>query len=321
MDRQKTITSSLAAALVATLGLFVFAAFGEHSSAYIKSAAHVALFLGVSIAAHFLYHVLQQDNQFKAIAKAINATERKIVAITESKATILTGVVEASERLGLAGMKEKLDYRELLDSLRAGDELLWLDTFAQSYLSFMGQLRPALEKGATIRMLVIDPDSENTRHRSAEIGDNMFDDPQAFSILVSGFIDTVKRVACQAKNTKGSIEVRTYRDLPCIPFYIVRREGISLRGYSSFFFHRPTDSYFHLRWRYAEGGFLSEASDYFERKWQANEGNLAFHCSAEGLRGRQIPSDQASGPAAVPLMANGIQPQNNRLQRAADVAR
>jgi hypothetical protein len=256
----------LGALLIVFVGLFLFAAFRENKNHYLEILAEVSLFVAASIATHFLYHVLQEEEHVSDIRDAINQTEDRI----------LNGVVGASNRLGLAGFEKKLDYGELLDSLEETDELLWLDTFAQSYTVFMDRLNPAIERGCRIRMLVIDPHCENVKHRAAEIGGSMFADPERFRQQVENFLSTTKSMAAQATTKSGSIEVRRYSSLPCVPLYIVRRAELPIRGYSSFFFHRATDGYFHIRWRDAKEGFLHEASEYFERKWKANEMNVEF---------------------------------------------
>src|SRR6185295_9726412 len=111
--------SWLGAALIACAGLFLFAAFRGHKSCYLEIFAEVSLFVSASIATHFVYHVLQEEEHVSDIRDAISETE----------ARILDGVVAASNRFGLAGFEEKLDYDKLLASLEPGDELLWLDTF------------------------------------------------------------------------------------------------------------------------------------------------------------------------------------------------
>jgi hypothetical protein len=256
----------LAAFLIAVVGLFVFAEFRENKYTYLRIIAEISLFASASIVTHFLYHILEKEEHLRDVRSAIKETED----------TILNGVVAASNRLGLDGFEEKLDYGKLFDSLEVNDELLWLDTYAQAYTTFISEFVLALERGCSIRMLVIDPECDNVKHRAAEIGGHVFADPTVFPGQVKHFISTIKSVASPAIRTSGSIEVRTYSSLPCVPLYIIQKSGSPIRGYSSFFFHRATDGYFHIKWRHAQNGFLAEAKEYFEKKWEANAENRVF---------------------------------------------
>ncbi len=258
--------AGLITALAAVVGLFVFATLRENPSPYIESIAEVSLFVAVTIATHFIYHFFEEEEHIDQVKEAID----------ETAARILEGSIAAASRYGLAGFQERLDYGRLLDSLRPNDELLWQDTFAQSYAIFMSRLKPALERGCKIRMLVIDPQCDNALYRAQEIGDNLFDDPAMFSNQVANFISTISSIAGKAKSAPGSIEVRTYNDLPGVPLYIVRSSGNLTHGYSSYFFHRATDGFFHIHWRFTPDGFLREAAEYFERKWKAHEKDVVF---------------------------------------------
>jgi hypothetical protein len=140
----------------------------------------------------------------------------------------------------------------------------------------------AVQRGCIIRMLAIEPECDNAGYRAAEVRDSFT--PQIFKQQVANFIVTIGQTAAQVKNFIGSVEVRTYGDLPSVPLYIVQRAELPIRGYSSFFFHQATDGYFHISWRYAQGGFLADASEYFERKWKDNEKNSAVAFNVEGSR-------------------------------------
>ena len=142
---------------------------------------------------------------------------------------------------GLSEVHTRLDFSELFENLGPDDELLWLDAYFPGDAEFIGKIRPALERGAKTRMLLIDPRSSN-----------------AFAQDIEVFIRRVSSVRCSLKKLglkPEACQILAYDDLPCMPMYIVTHKGIPVRGYSSSFL---------------SGGVLENMHDYFEQKWERN---------------------------------------------------
>lgn len=272
------------------LGLYAFEAFRKRESPYLEMLAEFSLFVAAAVATHLLYRYFEEGERLNEIRVTINETANRI----------LEGTVAASASTGLAGFEKQLNFGDLFDSLEAGDELLWLDTFAQNYTVFLPKLRMALGRGCKIRMLVIHPKCDNAVWRARELADGGFREPERFSNQIELFVAAVLDVAKEAEGLPGSIELRVYRDLPCVPLYLFKRNGGLARGYSSFFFHRPTDGYFHICWRYSPAGFLRDAAEYFERKWEANAKNAVWPVSLDAETADDVWLTSLNRAGAIP---------------------
>jgi hypothetical protein len=195
--------------------------------------------------------------------------------VTRQIQTAMTSMLEqfviGSLKAGLIAFHEHLDFAKLFDDLQPGDELLWLDTYCPRNAEFIEKISPALERGAKLRLLIINPKCETSKLRAQEITGEY--DPSTFAQETEVFTRRIKAVFNKANDSlREACKIRIYDDLPCMPMYIITRNGIPTRGYTGFFLSKPSAFFVHLEWVPAEGGMLEHLHYYFEQKWKANEG-------------------------------------------------
>jgi hypothetical protein len=77
----------------------------------------------------------------------------------------------------------------------------------------------------------------------------------------------------------GSLQLRRYSDLPCIPMYLRLRDGQLVSGITGYFLSEPSFDTVHIRWSSTPTGMLAGFQRYFERKW----------CQAEALSVATLP--------------------------------
>jgi hypothetical protein len=167
--------------------------------------------------------------------------------VIEVVATTLNAFMPSFEKWGFQGFEENLSYKVIFEALCAGDELLWFDTYAPSRSEVLKHLIAALAQGAKIKMLVIDPKSNVAILRAKEIHQT--------GLSEKTFLDDLKSFIFELSNIKndtGSLEVKLYDDLPCVPMYIHRRNNIPIRGFTSYFLSHASEGFAHARWGFAE---------------------------------------------------------------------
>jgi hypothetical protein len=198
-----------------------------------------------------------------------------------------------SAKSGLVAVHESLDFAALFEDLQEGEELLWHDTYCPRSADFISKVRPALERGAKLRMLIIDPACENSKSRAREINEAY--EPSTFAKEADVFVSRINATVGATDATRSPEESRAvlmYDDLPCMPMYIITRDGVPSRGYSGFFLTEPSAYSTHLEWVYAEGGVLEKMHAYFEQKWRAQkERQKKSIIKRHGNSGRLYPRD------------------------------
>lgn len=194
----------------------------------------------------------------------------------------LLSVIEASlitraPDYGLARVGA-LDFREPFAHLKPGDELCCLDTYCPDMGKGAVQdaMRGALARGATLRMLVVDPESFVARARGEEIdirgyGAGVFEDGARASLQV---VQDIQREL--PRDQSGRLAIRTYSDLPCAPIYLHLRAGEPIAGWTAYFLGLPTYEAAHFYWSHPEtrskdlapGLGLHAFHKYFDAKWE-----------------------------------------------------
>jgi hypothetical protein len=193
------------------------------------------------------------------------------------------GLLPGSIDYGLVGVHPRVDFGGLVEPLRKGDELLWLDTYCPDQAQIERGLRNALESGATIRMLAIDPRSDLAALRADEIRPELGYTPEQFADEAQVQLDHLWSVVRQlTPDLRRGITVRLYRDLPCVPMYLHSR-GSNRGGYTGFFLRDPTFDQPHLEWRFTDTGFFPKLVEYFEQKWDRAANRQVCWCSHAAL--------------------------------------
>jgi len=194
------------------------------------------------------------------------------VEVTEGIESRMVNVIETfiggSKDAGLVRVHPRLNFSDLFESLGPDDELLWLDTYFPGNAEFIGKIRPALERGAKTKMLIIDPRSENAALRADEIRER-----DTFAQDVEVFIRRVSSIRCSLRKyglKEETCQIMPYDDLPCMPLYIVTHKGVPVRGFSGFFLAEHSAFFAHLEWTFVQGGVLENMHEYFQQKWERN---------------------------------------------------
>jgi len=193
----------------------------------------------------------------------IRKVAAEVAADVESRMVdVMETFISASKDTGLVRIHKRLDFARLFESLGPGDELLWLDTYCPANSEFFDKIRPALERGAKIKWLIIDPRSVNAEYRGHEI------ELETFTQEVELFAKRVSSVNWSRDGfDERSCQILAYDDLPGMPMYIVTHKGVPVRGYSGFFLAKPSAFFAHLEWTLVKDGVLENMHDYFQQKW------------------------------------------------------
>jgi hypothetical protein len=212
------------------------------------------------IAVTFLMEIIFGDDRYdQLVANVLN--EEAVLA--KIQRTVTDGLVPGAQAHGLVGIDEAVDFKGLFSDLREGDELLWLATYIET--DFDDVLSAALDRHATVRMLVIDPESSCLSMRADELSEYY---SAHYRVQTEAFLDRLRRREKQATEDYKAVrlEVRTYDDLPNASVFIVRRGGKPFEARTGFYIGQPIVRTPHLQWR--EGNMLGYFNEYFEEKWK-----------------------------------------------------
>lgn len=258
--RMAQVHAGLTALVILLTGACLFLA-GGFANGYLQTALRAAgEFIMLSVAVAFLYDALLRQRH----------EDQLRLLITDS-------LIPGSVKWGLVAVVDKLDFAELFTNLERGDRLLWLDTWCPEFVPFH-TVRAAVERGAHVQMLVIDPDSEVAHFRAVEATGAGYDSV-AFKANVRRWLENLDECAerLSAEPQPGSIEVRRYSDLPCVPMYITIRSDGSFEAFTAYFLQEPSHRSPHLHWeaRVARVGemesFVARFRSYFEGKWDLSQ--------------------------------------------------
>jgi hypothetical protein len=170
---------------------------------------------------------------------------------------------------GFLGVIPKMDFEGVFEKLEPEDELLWLDTYCPSLRSSEDAMFDAVDRGARIQMLAIDPSAPSCAARAEEIQEAGFTETMFRNEATQGLAH-IRGYAGERPivTPRGILEVRLYDGLPCIPMYVALRDGRPQVGYSSFFLTRATFHEPHIVWGpETPNGFLERFVEYFRHRW------------------------------------------------------
>lgn len=163
---------------------------------------------------------------------------------------------------------EELPIERLFDCLKEGDTLWWLDTFCPGQKRWINHVKQAIERGAIINMLILDPESSSCEMRATELCDEFagqgFKDE--LKLFITAFKDLQERI--RKSRTAGDIHISFYSGLLGVPCYIVEKDGHAIYAYSSMYLSAATGvSFPHFLWE--KGDMCEMLLAYVRKKWDS----------------------------------------------------
>lgn len=238
----------LVALLALILAIFVFGESGGFNS---PGLAELLRTIGIGTLAAAVTILVDRNLTFRNFEVRIRESLREA-----------EGVASALSKLGVYTAHQHFDFRMILREARKGETVSWLDTYCPRQNEFVDDLTRALRRGVHVRMLIIDPDCDNARHRAEELAGTVIETGEDWAAGLGAFIAKMNAIA---ESGAGSFEIRFYKDLPCVPMYLVSRGGKPTRGYFSVFLVRATAHCTHIELH--KGEWLADMGAYFEAKW------------------------------------------------------
>lgn len=172
-----------------------------------------------------------------------------------------------ARKFGLDRIENSFPLIEMFDSLQPGDTLWWLDTFCPGHKTWLPHVKHAIARGASINMLVLDPDSSFCSMRAKEIGDIFTDESfvAELRLFISDF-EECRRILEKQHKLVGHFDIVRYNDLLGVPCYVVTRNDRPIYGYSSMYLTQPTGVEFpHFCW--TQGGMCEILFIYIKGKY------------------------------------------------------
>lgn len=265
----RSLTRHITLGFAFTVGLlfFLFGDFVHQNLGFPEEWTHplqeLGFFVAVSLGAHFIY--LQTI---------------KIEDISEFAAQV-SYIVNKDRNFSKHGLNRvsMINYESLLKRLQRNDILYWHDTYVDAFWEYDDDMNRALERGAKIRVLAIEPRCENAYNRALEVSY----ETDFFTAGCNEFAEAIKKLMersganqfQEGDADKRSIDIRIYRDSPGIPFYLIERDGVPRYACTGFFLNKASQETLHLEWdtevesEYPDPrGFLSQLSAFFKQKWE-----------------------------------------------------
>lgn len=248
-------------------GVLLFAANSVATNSILKE---VLTLLGgalvISIPASFVYKLtfrpLDDEKQAGDLKKLL---DEKIDSLMKSR-----------HQFKLASIQDHIDFQQLFDELQEGESLYWLDTWAPRSDAFQINMEKCLQRGANIKMLILDPSSEMCKHRALEIVGPI---GRGFCASQAAFLERMKGIQKETSTKEpstndGTLEIRTYDELLGVPSYIVCQDNKPIRGWSSLYLGDATGyRYPHFHWEGGDDSVLNLIYNYVREKWERNQGN------------------------------------------------
>jgi hypothetical protein len=195
----------------------------------------------------------------------------------EMAGIIEESLAEHSSEYGLAGVCQKINVIDILENLKPGQELWWMDTYPLTFAGDLDAIHKVLASGRRVRLLVLNPRAPALTDRVHEIrhalGLTDGDLRQGFSTLCS----QLKVLSQLDESVAANLEVRAYDGLPGAPMFLVIEEGDEGDGpdekvvaaYTSYYLLESSQNMPYIKWR--SGDFAEKFIDYFKKKWYDEE--------------------------------------------------
>lgn len=243
--------------LAMTSLIFAVFVFGERGKYYDADVADILRTIGIGALAAAVTTIVDRHLSARDLENRIRESFREAA-----------GVASALTSLGVYTAHAKFDFGLAFRDARKGETVSWLDTYCPRQNELVADFEAALERGVHVRMLIIDPASDNARFRDQEL-QSTTDTGGGWAAGLAVFIAKMKTIADRGP---GRFEIRFYKDLPCVPMYLVGKVPIARKGYFSVFLVRATADCQHLELH--RGEWLDDMAQYFEVKWTRQPATL-----------------------------------------------
>ncbi|MEU8003228.1 hypothetical protein AB0B66_18885 [Catellatospora sp. NPDC049111] len=144
---------------------------------------HLGTFVATAVLVSFLYdYFLREKHAADTLVSLQDVlTGPSMLVLINDHDTKLHGRIESELRAwlethvqqagvwGLSGFERSFNYAAVFDRLDNGDELLWLNNFCPDGIKYRDALVSAVQRGASVKMLVAEPDSVPSNLRALEI--------------------------------------------------------------------------------------------------------------------------------------------------------
>lgn len=179
---------------------------------------------------------------------------------------------EKIRKQGYNDLHLKFDFNKIFNDVEDGGVLKILDTYIPRVLEFLDSLESALNRDVTIKILVINPDSDVAKFRAEEIKTKC-----PYPIFKEEIKFYVKRIISKIPREKvKNLQLRYYSDLPCVPMYILKNTRKPSKLYYSFFLSEASAFCPHFEIIEKPDGLLPAFEKYFDEKWERNAGNDVY---------------------------------------------
>lgn len=199
---------------------------------------------------------------------------------------------------GLKRIRNSFDIsklKELILNLQDGDSLYCHDGSISDFSKLKEAIKSKALIGVKFKFMALAPYCKNATRRAGEVGDEV----NFYSSGCKKFAATIESIIRELSNQSGDEEVRgfettemvqlrLYRSLMSIPFYIVFRNNVPIYAITGFYLSKASSSSIHIEWE-AElnqpfgnalnqtdsNAFIEELLDYWDYKW--NKGCLEYN--------------------------------------------
>lgn len=206
---------------------------------------------------------------------------------------------------GLSRIRNSFDIsklKELILNLQDGDALYCHDGSVSDFSKLKEAIKSKALIGVKFKFMALAPYCKNAMRRAGEVGDEI----DFYSTGCKKFAATIESIIHELSSQSGEEEVRNfnttemvqlrlYRSLMSIPFYIVFRNKQPIYAITGFYLSKASSSSIHLEWetdlnqqfgttssQSDSNSFIGELLDYWEYKW--NQGCNEYS-QAKGLEG------------------------------------
>lgn len=194
------------------------------------------------------------------------------------------------QKSGLRRIRKSFDIlklKELILDLQPGDTLYCHDGSISDFSKLKEAIKSKALIGVKFRFMSLAPFCKNAIRRAGEVGDEIdfySSGCKKFAATIDSMIDELSTQSGE-EEVKGfdaneAIQLRLYRSLMSIPFYIVFRGDKPIFALTGFYLSKASSSSIHIEWEVdfshhfgqaltpaEDTGFISELLDYWEYKW------------------------------------------------------